>query len=49
MRCWKEKTENHDWDTEDVISLLKEINSDYTFTFIDGLTHEKDILVAAIQ
>lgn len=48
MRCWKEKTVNHDWDTEDVMASLKEINSDYTFTFIDGLRHEKDILVAAI-
>jgi hypothetical protein len=45
MRCWEEPNPTHGFYKEDIFNKLKEINSDYKFTYEDGC-EKNDILVA---
>jgi hypothetical protein len=45
MRCWQEPNPVHGFYKEDIFIKLKEINSDYKFTYEDGC-EKNDILVA---
>jgi hypothetical protein len=47
MRCWEEPNAVHGFYKEDIFKKLLEINSEYKFTYEDGL-QENDILVAHI-
>ena len=47
MRCWESPNPVHGFYKEDIFKKLLEINSEYKFTYEDGL-QENDILVAHI-
>ncbi len=47
MRCWELPNEVHGFYKKDIFDILKEINSDYKFTYEHG-SQENDILVAHI-
>lgn len=47
MRCWEEPNTTHGFFKDDILRKLLEINSNYKFTYEDGL-QKNDILVAHI-
>jgi len=48
MRCWQEVNEVHGFVADDLRTKVKEINSGYDFSYIDGL-HTQDIMACTVK